>query len=132
MTDAPAAAGSERRLHPRFDLMAQVRVKHGKVDYIMELSNISVSGAFMHLGKLDRPSWIAIERMVEVGIVHPVELDTIEVQGQIVRINEDVDGLTAAVNFVDLDDDRRAGIARLVQLGKRQSESPPKPPPLPR
>jgi hypothetical protein len=117
--------------------LAQVRVKQAQTDYIMDLDDISLSGARMHLGSLKRPSWLAVDRVVEIGIIHPLELDTVELEGRIVRVTEDLEGTSVAVFFVELDDHARDGIARLVETARGQSEAPPgsaaprRPPPLP-
>jgi len=132
-----ASAGDERRRHPRYDLMAQVRVKHGQVDTLMDLSNISRCGALMHMGKLKRPAWIAVGRTLEVGIIHPVDYQALLVTAAVTRVIEDDKGISVAVEFADLDDQGSEGIAQLVKLAKDTSEAPPattlrRPPPLPK
>jgi len=127
-------SGIERRRHPRYELMAQVRVKRGKVDYIMELHNISMTGALVDMGSLAKPPWVDMDRTVEIGIIHPVDLDTVEVRGRVVRVDRDGDHTRFAVDF-ELDDGNREGVERLVKVAM-QSEAPPAadrrgPPPLP-
>jgi hypothetical protein len=128
-------SGIERRRQPRYELMAQVRVKRGKVDYIMELHNISMTGALVDMGSLAKPSWVDMDRTVEIGIIHPVDLDTVEVRGRVVRVDRYGDHTRYAVDF-ELDDDAtREGSDRLVKVAM-QSEAPPaadrrRPPPLP-
>jgi hypothetical protein len=121
--------GAERRRYPRFDLIAQVRVKRGREDVIMELSNISASGALFDMGTITRPSWIAIGRELEVGIVHPVDFDTVELVGRIARIVEDHTGVSVAVDFEALEGASRTGLERLLSLARTPA---PAPPPLPK
>ena len=161
----------ERRAHPRFELMAQVRVKRGRVDFIMDLCNISQSGALLDMGSLKTPSWVQTGRVVQIFIIHPEDLDTIAVQGEIMRVVKQPatpkpgaseskdsssrpsapavtpDAAQAAatsiaapserastsfgVRFIELDEETRQNIERLVDLGERQSHLPPEPPPLP-
>jgi hypothetical protein len=127
-------SGIERRRHPRYELMAQVRVKRGKVDYIMELHNISLTGALVDMGSLAKPPWVELDRVVEIGIIHPVDLDTVEVKGRVVRIDAGGEHTRFAVDFELEDDDVRAGIERLVKLAMASEAPPPerrRPPPLP-
>lgn len=126
--DEPPLRNTERRRHPRYDLIAQVRVSRGRRDIVMELSNISISGALLDMGSIRRPGWVAVDREIEVGIVHPVDLDTVEVIGRVVRIVEDHAGVRFAVDFTHIDDAARTGLKRLVALAQ---ESRPLPPPLP-
>ncbi|HZO14710.1 MAG TPA: PilZ domain-containing protein [Polyangiaceae bacterium] len=124
-------SGIERRRHPRFDVLAQVRVKQSQSDLVTELDNVSLSGARLHLGKLRRPGWIAVDRVIEITIVHPVDLENIDVQGRVVRVEEDAQGTRVAVCFTDLDDRAQQGIARLVESARSAFERR-GPPPLPR
>lgn len=124
----PTGGGIERRRHERVDLVAQVRVSRGQGDIIMELSNISASGAMMHMGMLKRPSWVAMERVIDVSITHPVDLDTVELKARIMRIVEDRSGISLGVCFEDVSPEAHAAIARLLRAGSVR----PAPPPLPR
>lgn len=135
----PAVAATERRLFERFDLMAQVRVKRGKIDILMELTNISMSGALVCMGTLRAPSWVEEGRVVEIGIVHPGDLDTITVRGEIVRIQKVAGATKFAVQFVDVDDQTIAGLERLhvaaVEAAALEGARPRErkvPPPLPK
>jgi hypothetical protein len=119
--------GADRRRHPRFDLFAQVRVKRGHIDVIMELVNISASGAFLHMGRLQRPSWLSMRRKLEIAIVHPVDYGSVEVVGRVVRVEEDAAGLGVAVDFVDLESSAREGIERLVVTARQTDEQRPDP-----
>jgi hypothetical protein len=130
-------AGLERRRHPRYELMAQVRVKRGHLDYVMDLQNISLGGALLHMGKLDRPGWLAVGRMLEIGIIHPVHYDTLLVDGRVVRLVEDEEGTSVAVEFCELDSEGSDGIAKLVALAVAGNEGAAGgagkgPPPLPK
>ena len=133
MTHLPPG-GIERRRHPRFELMAQVRVKRGQVDYLAELSNISMSGVLLHLGTLKKPSWIDIGRVLEIGIVHPITLEPVMVHGKVVRISQDEADTSIGANFADLTDEQQRSIERLVSLARHPDEQGPaaSPPPLPR
>ena len=68
MAEPNSAGSSDRRRHVRYDLIAQVHVRQAKSDYVLELRNISQSGAMAVLGTLARPSWIDVDRVVESAI----------------------------------------------------------------
>jgi len=123
--------GAERRRHPRYELLAQVRVKGAQSDLVMSLSNISRSGALVDMGSLSTPTWLDVGRELEVGIVHPDTLDLVEVRGRVVRLIKDLNGTLFALEFVELSDDAQAGLNTLLQ---HACSLPPakKPPPLPR
>ncbi|MEQ9318112.1 MAG: PilZ domain-containing protein [Polyangiaceae bacterium] len=123
-------SGADRRRHPRYELLAQVRVKGTQSDLVMSLSNISHSGALVDMGSLDTPPWIDVGRELEVGIVHPDSLDLIEVRGRVVRLTKDEKGCIFALEFLEPTSEARAGLRELVV---HASTLPPakKPPPLP-
>jgi hypothetical protein len=115
--------------------MAQVRVKDGAVDLLADLTNISVSGALIDIGSLCAPSWLKVGRIVDIGIIHPVVLDTIEVGGRIVRVSS-TERTSFAVHYVNVDATVRQNLKRLQDLARAAScpvASPPRkrPPPLP-
>lgn len=124
-------SGADRRRHPRYELLAQVRVKGTQSDLVMSLSNISQSGALVDMGSLDTPSWIDVGRELDVGIVHPDSLDLVEVRGRVVRLTKDENGCVFALEFLESTNDTRDGLEELVV---HASTLPPakKPPPLPK
>jgi len=84
----------DRRRHERYDLIAQVHVKNAREDFVLELGNISTSGALLLLGSLGRPSWIDVDRLVDLSIVHPVTQDTALLHGRVMRLQRDEHGLS--------------------------------------
>ena len=120
-----STGGIERRVHPRFDLMAQIRVKRGSVTLVLELKNISKSGALIHTGSLKVPTWVRPYRDIELHILHPDDLEPIGVAAKIVRVDKTSNGTLFAVHFDAPDQEALVGIDRLIGLGK------PNPPPLP-
>ena len=125
------ASGAERRRHPRYELLAQVRVKGTQSDLVMSLSNISISGALVDMGSLTPPGWVDVGRELEVGIVHPESLDLVEVRGRVVRITKDERGCIFALEFLEPTEEASRGLAELVI---HASTLPPakRPPPLPK
>lgn len=125
----PALSSIERRRHERYDIMAQVRVKRGRIDTLCELVNVSVSGALVDLGSLDPPRWITQGRSLEVHVIHPVDLDTIELEATVVRVEQREDSTRFACEFTDLGATERLALERLIAL---HAPAPVRPPPLPR
>ena len=127
---------SDRRRHQRFDLIAHVRVKRGRVDYVMELTNISRSGALVDMGTLDRPKWVSLDGEVEIGIIHPESLDIVPLTGKIVRVQRVGDSIQFAVTFI-APDEHAAELDGLIAYAQATSQAPPPteppagPPPLP-
>jgi len=131
------AVPSERRRHERYELLAQVRVKFGKIDYVLELGNLSRSGALLTFGSLRKPGWVNLGKLVDVGIIHPESGETVELSGKIVRVHQDAEGYGFAVEFEEPGEDAARGLQQLIELGARGTEAPaakPRsrgPPPLP-
>jgi c-di-GMP-binding flagellar brake protein YcgR len=130
-------SGIERRAHARYDLIAQVRVKSGRVDYVMELMNISCGGALFSMGSLKRPPWAEPGRKLEISVIHPVDLDAVETIGEIVRIDQSAEDTRLAVRFVEVAAETQTRIDQLVEVAMGSVEVPrpgrPKgPPPLPK
>ncbi len=115
---------SERRRQQRYELLAQVHVKHANVDYVLALRNLSHSGALLSFGSLPRPMWIRLNTVVEVAIVNPDTYDSVCLQGRVVRVHEDTDGPGVAVEFSKPDDATRDGLSWLIQLAKRAQTAP--------
>lgn len=118
----------ERRRHPRFEVMAQVRVKRGRNTYVLEVLDVSESGALVDLGTLARPLWLLVGRRVELHLF-PLEPDRelapIATWARVVRVVAAPGGYRFAVEFEPETPGLREGIARLIAL------SSPRPPPLP-
>jgi hypothetical protein len=114
--------------------LAQVHVSHANVDYVLELTNVSRSGALVHLGGLEKPLWIEKGRIVELCIIIPVDRDTVEVRGRIVRLDQRGDRWGFAVEYLPLSKAAQSAVDRLIALGRPQPPPLPKfatPPPLP-
>jgi len=122
--DTPGGA-EDRRRHSRYEILAQVGVSHGAQDYVLELTNISRSGALVHLGTLRKPLWAVVGRIIDLNILIPVDADAVELRGRIVRLEQTGTRWGLAVEFAPPTAAQQDGIARLIALGR------PQPPPLP-
>jgi hypothetical protein len=121
---------TDRRRHPRYEIMAQVRVLRGTVNYVLDVSNISVSGLFVSTAGLPRMPWFRNDQQIELDLFVPEELENIRVLGRIVRLEQGEDGSSSGfgVQFVDVGEEAQVKIDRLVGLAKARSVHPP---PLP-
>jgi len=138
MADSPDSSshdpgGAERRAYSRHELMASVHVRHAAVDHVLELGNISRSGALVLLGSLPTPMWMTLGRQVELlifALVDDNELlpseyrDPCVAHGKIVRIHGGHKGF--GVHF-DEDSETKASIARLMQRIAVQPVNVPRP-----
>jgi hypothetical protein len=115
---------AERRRHARYDLIDHLRVERGRVDDVLELRNTSMAGALIELGRLEVPRWVEIVREVDVRIIHPVDLDAIEVPARVVRVESDSGRFAGIAASID------AGLARSIAAAEGRGSA--EPPPLPR
>jgi len=122
---------TERRRHQRYDIMAHVRVKHGTINYILDVTNVSLSGVFVSTLGLSRTVQFSAGQSIELNLFLSGVAENVRVFGRIVRVveREDPPASGFGVEFVDVDEEARLGIDLLVEAG-RSSEIP-RPPPLP-
>lgn len=106
-----SGTGIERRRHERFDLMAQVHVKHGTVDFVLELVNISESGAMLELGSLKAPPWVRAGKDVSITLFDEETLEDIVIAASIVRALDNA----FAVCFNNVTDELREAILRVIR-----------------
>lgn len=123
-----APDSEERRAAPRFEIMAQVRTKRGRVDYVMDIINISRSGVLMDLGDIERPSWLKVGREILFVLFLDGDVETLDLEGKVVRIVEEEQSSHFAVQYVDLTAETRA---RLESFFTRAGVENAGPPPLP-
>jgi len=120
----------ERRRHERYDIAAQIRVKHGRVNYIMDVANISLSGAFVRCDDLSQLPWFRIDQELDLDIFDFEDLDNISLKARIVRlVDEGGPGHPGfGVQFVNLSHEAYDKLFGLVAVAARMSAQPP---PLP-
>ena len=120
----------DRRIHPRFDLMAQVKVKRGAVTHILDVKNISLSGVFVKAGEGKDRARFRVGQELDLDLFHIEELENISVGARVVRIVEDLDPeLTGfGIQFVDVGDEARTRMGILLD---RVAAAAAVPPPLP-
>ncbi len=122
------SAQSERRRHPRYEVLAQVRVRRADTDYVLEVKNLSQSGALVELGDLARPTWVKVGRTLELTLFVPDEDESTDVSGTVRRVVEEVGYAAFAVEFTALSDEAQKYLARLLGPDRPVRKQPP---PLP-
>lgn len=130
MISDPKSRVSERREYRRYDVAAQIRLKHSLVNYIMDVSDISLSGAFVATEKLDKMPWFKVGEELEMEIFTTEDLENIKVIGMISRVESKSgeSGQGFGVQFTSINDFMRA---KLTTLLDSSSDSSHRPPPLP-
>lgn len=133
MTPFEILPGGERRVHPRYEILAQVRVKYGRITQVLEVRNISLSGLFVTVTDPKRLSKYRIGQTIEMDLFVADELENVRVTARVARVaDERTTGPPGfGAEFVDLPPAAREAVARLVDLAARRSIPPPQPPPLP-
>lgn len=120
----------EQRGYPIADLMAHIRVKGGRVNYIMDVEDIRQTGLFVATEKIKQMPWFRVNQLLEMDLFASEELDNLRVNGRIVRIvkegNPENQGFGVA--FVSVDDQTRDALMGLIESAVARSIQPP---PLP-
>jgi hypothetical protein len=78
----------ERRKHPRYDIIAQIRVKRGRINYIMSVKDLSISGIFVATDRIKELTAFRVDQELEMDLFVPDILDNVRVHGRIVRIQD--------------------------------------------
>ncbi len=111
----------ERRSHPRYNLMAQVRVDSESINYVLYVRNISMSGLLLS-GEPEGREHLCVGRRVELDIFSLADLENVRIQGEIVR--EHVEG-GYGIAFTEMSDESRAALEDLVEFARERSVHPP-------
>ncbi len=122
--------GKERRGQPRYDIIAQIRVKRGHVNYLMDVRNISYSGAFISSDRLKDLPWFREGAELEMHLFTTEDLHNVRVSATIVRIVGDGKGPRPGfgVQFEKLNEQQLQDLYHMVAFASTQSIHPP---PLP-
>jgi hypothetical protein len=122
---------TERRRHQRYDIMAHVRVKHGTINYVLDVTNISLSGLFVSTLGLPRAGQFSAGQSIELNLFLSDVAENIRVLGRIARMvdRDDPQARGFGAEFVEMDEKARLGVSLLVEAAR--SSEVPRPPPLP-
>ncbi|MCP4675264.1 MAG: PilZ domain-containing protein [Deltaproteobacteria bacterium] len=121
----------ERRTFPRYDVMAQIRVKRGRVNYIMDVKNVSLSGLFVTSDSVKQMPWFRVGQELEMDVFTTEDLVNVRINGHIVRVTDSDDEGQAGfgVEFTSLPDKDKEKLSLFVEDMAVESIHPP---PLPR
>jgi len=120
----------EKRGHPRYDILAQIRVKRGTVVHLMDVSNVSLSGAFVATDSVAAHRWLRVGQELELDLFTTDDLDNVRVTGRVVRIlgQERTGARGFGVEFTRLERGSADKLRRMVEQAAERSIHPP---PLP-
>lgn len=113
----------ERRTHTRYDVSAQIRVRSGRVSYIMDVMNVSLAGMFIATGGCKNLAGLEFGQHVEGDLFLPDVADDIHVSGRIIRIVDSGERHRRGygIEFTSLAEHERAKLGRLLdRAGPRQ------------
>ena len=110
--------------------MAQIRVKRGRTNYIMDVKNISIAGMLVESESIKNMPWFRVDQELEMDIFTTADLDNVRLKGRIARIIETEE--TGKDGFgVAFDDPDPESMTKLAVIVDRASQDSVRPPPLP-
>ena len=133
MTASTPPPGGDRRRHPRYEILAQVRFRRIAATHVMDVGNISRSGLFVRAPDEKALRRVHVAETLELELFTQEELRNVPVRARVVRIVGDgpPERWGFGVEFDGPDDAARAAIAALVAQAAATTVPPPEPPPLP-
>ncbi len=120
---------NERRRYPRYEIIAQVTIRSGGENYLMDVGNISCSGVLISTDNLDSISFLYEGQNLEMDLFTTEHLENIKVKGRVVRFEYGQDGAKKSFG-VEFDKATAKGNVALLRLVNQAAESI-HPPPLP-
>jgi hypothetical protein len=119
--------GSDRRRHPRFEMLAQVRFRRATSTHVLDVGNVSVSGLFVRAPDEKLLHQVQVGETLDLDLFTQEELENIRVPARVVRIV--VEGPAASwgfgAEFADLSAAARTGIERFVERAAGAAARPP-------
>jgi len=121
----------ERRAHLRYEIMAQVEVRHLRTTYLLKVGNLSRSGLFVRVQDRKKLANFRVGQELRLELFVTEEPDTVPVTGRVMRVvaHADPEDEGFGAKFVRVDAETDAKLARLVRMATELA--PGKPPPLP-
>ena len=132
MPDSVELFPQERRVAPRYEIMAQIQVKYGDVTHVMEVGNVSQSGIFVATSDMHQLARFRVGQELEMDLFTTDALENFRVAGRVARIADRSghEPLGLGIRFIRVDDGTRRGIDRFVEIAAERRVSS-LPPPLP-
>ena len=121
----------ERRVHPRYEILAQVEIRRRAVTHVLEVRSISIGGAFISTTDRRVLAGIRLDEELELDIFATDELENLRVKARVVRLvgegGSEAPGF--GVRFEEVAADSQRLLERLVELAAAGRL---RPPPLPK
>jgi PilZ domain len=120
---------NERRRYPRYEIIAQVTIRSGGENYLMDVGNISCSGVFISADNLDSISFLYEGQDLEMDLFTTEYLENIKVKGRVVRFEYGADGEKKGfgVKFAKATSKDNDELLRLVNMAAESIHPPPLP-----
>ena len=120
---------NERRRFPRYEIIAQVTVRTGGENYLMDVGNISCSGLFISTESLANGPLFREGQELEMDLFTTEYLENIKVTGRIVRFKYGSDGRIEGlgVEFTRATAQGNDALLRLVNMAAESIHPPPLP-----
>ena len=118
---------NERRRFPRYEIIAQVTIRSGGENYLMDVGNISCSGLFISADNLDSISFLYEGQDLEMDLFTTEHLENIKVKGRVVRFEYGPDGGKKGfgVEFAKATAQGNDALLRLVNMAAESIHPPP-------
>jgi hypothetical protein len=120
---------NDRRRYPRYEIIAQVTVRSGSENYLMDVGNISRSGVFISADNLDNIPFFRVGQDLEMDLFTTEHLENVKMKGRIVRFVYESDGgkKGIGVEFAEATTQDNDALLRLVSLAAESIHPPPLP-----
>lgn len=118
--------GAERRRHPRYEILAQVKLARGDTTYVLDVENISETGACVRWHEAKAPPWLSLGKRVTMDMLAPELPRALALAGEIVHVG----GGTPIQFGVRFDEVLPEGSAELLAQIIRLAADSLRPPPL--
>ena len=129
--DAPSLPPTgDRRRHPRYEVLAQVRFRRAATTHVLDVGNISLSGLFVRAPDEKLLRKVQVGEVLDLDLFTQEELENIRAGARVVRIVAEgpASSWGFGVEFANLDADARRALDKLVQRASASVRPPPLPP----
>ena len=128
--DDVTMARPERRRHPRYEILAQVRFRHARTIHVLDVANISVSGLFVRVTKETMLRKVQVGERLLLDLATEGGAENMTVEARVVRIvgEGDVSSWGFGLEFTSVAASAREALDQLIQAAAGGSRTPP---PLP-
>ncbi len=131
MDSSTLPPGRDRRRHPRFEVLAQVRFRRAATTHVLDVGNVSLSGLFVRAPDEQTLQQVRVGEVLHVDLFTQEELVNIRADVRVVRIV--AEGPAASWGFggefTGLEAGARTALEQLVGTASASVRPPPLPQP---